>query len=502
MELPLSFIGHAAETKLFCQSYSWDTTLVQFPRWESDDVLPSRKSKCMRGEDFSLPQENHSPKVYSVSQLTDEIQALLEDHFYFVWVEGEISNFRAPVSGHYYMILKDEKAQIRAVMFRLQARYLKFVPEDGMKVIAQGRIGVYAPRGEYQIALDYLEPMGVGALALAFEQLKKKLAAQGVFDEDIKKSLPYVPQRVAVITSPTGAAIRDFLKIILRRFANIEIIIVPVRVQGKEATADMVKALQLVNRQLKVDVIVLTRGGGSLEDLWAFNEEDLALAIRRSQIPVVSAVGHEIDLTISDLAADLRAPTPSAAAELLVVEKESLLSRLDDMRNRLVSLLGFTIRNQTQDLNLLRKKLSDPRKRIADTWMRLDGIHSQLLTLVNLMLLEGRRRLGIEARSLILRAPSNIIASMYQRLNFQKTSLSRAMNRRLADKLAALLLQEKRLKDLSPLSILKRGYSITLKLPEKRVLKNAFAVQERDQVQVLLAKGELECRVEKVMPDE
>ncbi|MBW2617221.1 MAG: exodeoxyribonuclease VII large subunit [Deltaproteobacteria bacterium] len=226
-------------------------------------------------------QDNQNPKIYSVTDLTKEIQDLIEDRFDFVWVEGEISNFSAPASGHYYMVLKDEKSQIRAVMFRLQARYLKFLPENGMKVIVQGRIGVYAPRGEYQIILDYLEPMGVGALALAFEQLKKKLAAQGLFDQDIKKPLPFLPQRVAVITSPTGAAIQDFLKIIRRRFANIEIVVVPVRVQGEEATQDMVDALELVNRELKTDVIVLTRGGGSLEDLWAFNREELAIAISR-----------------------------------------------------------------------------------------------------------------------------------------------------------------------------------------------------------------------------
>ena len=271
-----------------------------------------------------MPFESQSPKVYSISVLTEEIKDLLEENFDFVWVEGEISNFRKPTSGHCYMVLKDEKAQLRAVMFRTQSRYLKFTPEDGMKVLAQGRIVVYQPRGEYQIILDYLEPIGVGAFALAFEQLKKKLAAEGVFDEAIKKPLPFLPQRVAVITSPTGAAIRDFLKVIERRFANIEITIVPVMVQGDEAPKEIVEALKTVNRELDVDVIVLTRGGGSLEDLWAFNQEELARAIRASRIPVVSAVGHEIDTTISDLAADLRAPTPSAAAELVVVEKEAM----------------------------------------------------------------------------------------------------------------------------------------------------------------------------------
>jgi len=286
----------------------------------------------------------NGPRIYTVSQLTEAIQGLLEERFDFVWVEGEVSNFRSPVSGHYYMVIKDETAQIRAVMFRLQARYLRFVPEDGMKVIAQGRVSIYASRGEYQIVLDYLEPLGVGALALAFEQVKQKLAQQGLFDPDIKKPLPYLPKKVAVITSPTGAAIQDFLKIIQRRFANIEILIVPVRVQGDQACEEMVAALDLVNREVNADVIVLTRGGGSLEDLWAFNQEELAIAIRRSRIPVVSAVGHEIDLTISDLAADVRAPTPSAAAELLVAEKETLINRLEQARTRLIAGMGLTIR--------------------------------------------------------------------------------------------------------------------------------------------------------------
>jgi exodeoxyribonuclease VII large subunit len=449
-----------------------------------------------------LLQDNRNPKIYSVTDLTKEIQDLIEDRFDFVWVEGEISNFSSPASGHYYMVLKDEKAQIRAVMFRLQARYLKFLPENGMKVIVQGKIGIYAPRGEYQIILDYLEPMGVGALALAFEQLKKKLAAQGLFDQDIKKPLPFLPQRVAVITSPTGAAIQDFLKVIRRRFANMEIVIVPVRVQGEEATRDMVEALELVNRELKADVIVLTRGGGSLEDLWAFNREELAVAIRRSRIPVVSAVGHEIDLTISDLAADLRAPTPSAAAELLVVEKESLVTRLEELKNRLVSLIRIIIKDRKQELAHVSKGLHDPGKRLADTWMRLDGIHSRLVRMMELTLRDARKRLNTEARTLILHSPANIMTSLRQRLDFQKTSLVRAMNRSLADRNMSLSLLNKRIEDLSPLSILKRGYSITRKLPGKTVVRNTAGVGKGEQVQVLLGEGQLECRVEKVTSDQ
>ena len=445
-----------------------------------------------------LSDENQGPKVYTVTELTTSIQDLLEERFDFVWVEGEISNFRSPASGHYYMVIKDEKAQIRAVMFRLQARYLKFLPEDGMKVIVQGRISVYAPRGEYQIILDYLEPMGVGALALAFEQVKKKLAGMGVFDKDIKKPLPFLPKRVAVITSPTGAAIRDFLKIIRRRFANMEILIVPVRVQGDQACEEIVNALDLINRKLKADVIVLTRGGGSLEDLWAFNQEDLALAIRKSGIPVVSAVGHEIDLTISDLAADFRAPTPSAAAELLVVEKETLINRLDQANTRLIADMQLKVRSLGDELNRLRNRIQDPRKGLATLWMRLDEIHSRLIRTMELAIKDKSKGLGAEIRALRLFSPVNRITGIRQNLGFQKASLVKAMERQFGGMRASRSLLEKRINDLSPLSVLKRGYSITMKLPEKRVLKDVSGMEQGDQVQVLLGEGELECRVEKV----
>ena len=445
-----------------------------------------------------MSDENQGPKVYTVTELTASIQDLLEERFDFVWVEGEISNFRSPASGHYYMVIKDEKAQIRAVMFRIQARYLKFIPEDGMKVIVQGRISVYAPRGEYQIILDYLEPMGVGALALAFEQVKKKLAGMGVFDKDIKKPLPFLPKRVAVITSPTGAAIRDFLKIIRRRFANMEILIVPVRVQGDQACEEMVNALDLINRKLKADVIVLTRGGGSLEDLWAFNQEDLALAIRKSGIPVVSAVGHEIDLTISDLAADFRAPTPSAAAELLVVEKETLIKRLDQANTRLIADMQLKVRILGGELNRLRKRIQDPRKGLATLWMRLDEIHSRLIRTMELAIKDKSKGLGAEIRALRLFSPANRITGIRQNLGFQKASIVKAMERQFGEMRGTCSLLEKRLNDLSPLSVLKRGYSITMKLPEKRVLKDVSGMEQGDQVQVLLGEGELECRIEKV----
>jgi exodeoxyribonuclease VII large subunit len=443
--------------------------------------------------------DSDKTKIYTVTTLSEEIKNLLESHFDFVWVEGEISNFRSPLSGHFYMVLKDENAQIRAVMFRPQTRYLKFMPQDGMKVIVRGRVAIYEPRGEYQVILDYMEPLGVGALALAFEQLKKKLAAQGLFDESIKKPLPFLPRRVAVITSPTGAAIRDFLKIIRRRFANLEIIVVPVKVQGEGAAAEMVDALNLVNRDLDVDVVVLTRGGGSLEDLWAFNEEQLALAIRASRVPVVSAVGHEIDVTISDLAADLRAPTPSAAAELLVVEKETLKQQIMQFQTRLQTGLKTELAVLQEKLRFLSKGLRDPRKRLADSWLRLDEIESRLGRMMSFVIMDRKRSLAAGERALILHSPLKIVSGFKQRIEFQSRSMTMMVARKLKDcRMEIAMLQEK-LKDMSPLSVLGRGYSITRKLPEKRVLRSSCQASQGDRVNVKLAEGELECLVEKIV---
>jgi len=439
--------------------------------------------------------------IFSVSALSQEIKNLLEGSFDFVWVEGEISNFRNPSSGHYYMVIKDEKAQIRAVMFRPQARYLKFMPEDGMKVIVQGRVGVYEPRGEYQLILDYMEPLGVGALALAFEQLKRKLADQGVFDESVKKPLPFLPQKVAVITSPTGAAIRDFLKIIHRRFANIEIIVVPVKVQGEGAAEEMVKALETVNRELAVDVIVLTRGGGSLEDLWAFNSEALALAIRASRIPVVSAVGHEIDMTISDLAADFRAPTPSAAAEILVAEKESLKARIEQSRGRLCAALPAYISRRRERLHLLSRGLRDPRKRLTDAWMNLEDLQDRLSRVMELLLKTRKKILAGEARALMLHSPLSRIEGLRQKTEFRKRSLILLTLKTVKDLRMSVSLGRGKIASMNPLAVLERGYSVTRKLPEGWVVRSCREVQQGDQVSVRLARGEVTCRVEKVLGD-
>jgi exodeoxyribonuclease VII large subunit len=443
--------------------------------------------------------EKKRPHIYTVSDLTQRIKELLEEHFDFIWVEAEISNFRSPLSGHYYMALKDEASQIRAVMFRPQVSYLMFRPEDGMKVIARGRIGVYQPRGEYQIILDYLEPLGVGAMALAFEQLKKKLADQGVFDKAVKRPMPFLPQRVAVITSPTGAAIRDFLKVIHRRFANVAVIVIPVRVQGEGAALEMIEAIKIANSELDVDAIVLTRGGGSMEDLWEYNSEALALAIRASRVPVLSAVGHEIDITISDLAADLSAPTPSAAAELLVAEKESIIKDLNNIREHLRSIITANLNSLNQVLVMLRKGLSDPRKGISDSWMRLDELNSRLIRAMDLSLSEQKARISSEGRSLLLYSPGKMVSTLVQTIVLRRQIFEHMIDKYIKGRRTTLNVLEGKIKELGPYSVLKRGYSITRKLPDKTALRSAAGVMAGDCVNVVLAEGEIDCIVEKVI---
>jgi exodeoxyribonuclease VII large subunit len=442
------------------------------------------------------------PRIYTVSALTSEIKSLFEQAFDFVWVEGEISNFASPSSGHYYMSLKDENAQIKAVMFRMQASYLRFIPEDGMKVIARGRIGIYEPRGEYQIILDYIEPLGVGALAAAFEQVKKKLSLEGLFDEEKKRPIPFLPKRIAVITSPTGAAIRDFLRISHRRMPNLDITIAPARVQGDEAAGDIVEALDMVNRELDVDVIVLTRGGGSLEDLWPFNQEEVAYAIRRSLIPVVSAVGHEVDLTISDLAADLRAPTPSGAAELVVREKETLERNLGDLSSRLEkALLGIMDRIRDR-LKSFSSRIRDPRRDLADTWLRLDEIYNRLIKTGKICINDNLKRLKAVNETLILSSPSSTMAMLSQELAFYSRSLVQALTGSLERKKGDIRSMSDRLDSLSPLSILKRGYSITRKLPEMNIIKDSTQVKTGDEINTVLARGSIDSVVKKADPGE
>ncbi len=391
--------------------------------------------------------------VLSVSQVTHLIRDTLERHVGTVWVTGEVSNFRRPASGHCYFTLKDEFAQINVVMWRSMAGRLKFEVKDGLAIVACGEITVYEPRGQYQIVLCHLEPMGAGALQIAFQQLKEKLRAEGLFDPGRKRPLPLIPNRIAIVTSPTGAAIRDMLNVIYRRFPGARVLVAPVRVQGEGAAADIVEAIDLVNHIIDVDVMIVGRGGGSLEDLWPFNEESVARAIAAARVPVISAVGHEIDFTIADFVADVRALTPTDAAGIVVPDVRELMQDLNHRAVRLGhGLLG-----------------------------RLD---------------RAAERLNALRRSYVLRKPLEDIRRREQRLDDLAQQFYRANARLLETKRQSLGVLGTQLESLSPLAVLARGYSITLKEPQGTIVRRASEVAPGDLVRTRVARGEILSRVE------
>ncbi|MFC1856101.1 exodeoxyribonuclease VII large subunit, partial [Thermodesulfobacteriota bacterium] len=320
-------------------------------------------------------------RVYSVSELTGEIKDLLEHNLENIHIIGELSNLRIPSSGHYYFTLKDANAQIRAVMFKNTARYLKFELKDGMKVFGIGRVGVYAPQGSYQIILDYLEPKGIGALKQALEDLKRKLSDEGLFDAEKKKPLPGLIKRIGVVTSPSGAAIRDFISVAKRRFADVHIIIYPALVQGKGAAADISAGIEYFNKRKNVDAVLITRGGGSFEDLFCFSEEKVVRSVFASALPIISAVGHEIDTSLSDFAADFTAPTPSAAAELIIARKDELVYKVNDYSDRLKRMTEYKISELENRVEYLFRTARHKARKVEDLNLRIDDLLSHLITL-------------------------------------------------------------------------------------------------------------------------
>jgi exodeoxyribonuclease VII large subunit len=439
--------------------------------------------------------------IYTVSQLTEEIKTLLERNFEYLWVEGEISNLRLPSSGHLYFTLKDESAQLRGVMFRLQTRLLKFEPADGLQIICYGRLSVYEPRGEYQIVVDYMEPKGLGALQLAFEQLKEKLSREGLFDPAHKKPLPHLPQKIGIVTSPTGAAVRDILQIIDRRFANVHILLYPVRVQGAGAAREIAQAIGELNQWPGIEVIIVGRGGGSLEDLWAFNEEAVARAIFNSRVPIISAVGHEVDFTMADFVADLRAPTPSAAAELVVRNKVELLQSLESLGRRLGNVSRGALEARRERLLSLVHRLTDPRRRLSDQRLRLDDLFSRLSHRMQQGLSRENERLRLKAGSLILLHPGRRLAEHSHRLAQLSTRLSLALRAELRFFRQRTEGYMGKLQTLSPLAVLERGYSIARLLPSKEVIRRASRLKAEDRVNVRVQRGEFIARVEEIKKD-
>lgn len=400
----------------------------------------------------SLEQEKH---IYSVSELTKYIRVILEDSFHGAWVEGEISNFILHTSGHMYFSVRDANAVLKCAMFKRSNDKLKFMPKDGMRVILFGNVSVYEARGEYQLIVEEMTPKGVGALQLQFEELKEKLLKEGFFDERHKVAIPYLPTRIGIVTSPTGAAIRDILNIARRRFSNVEIIIDPVRVQGDGAKDEIARAIREFNEFKDIDVIIVTRGGGSLEDLWAFNEEVVARAIYDSEIPVISAVGHEVDYTISDFVADFRAPTPSAAAELVIPKKEDLANAIVAQTDRLKKALAARI-------GLLQERLTSMKE------------------------------------SYILRQPLNIITQYEQKIDDLRKDMAIRIDHMVKMRGEEFRLAIGKLEALSPLAILGRGYSITTMIPGGVILKDAGSLKKGDEVETRLGKGIFKSRVEEI----
>ncbi len=402
-------------------------------------------------------RQHETPKIYSVSELTRDIKTLLEAKYPVLWVEGEISNFRVSPTGHGYFTLKDKFCQIAAVIFRSQLHRLPIPLKDGVKVMVSGSIGVYERRGEYQIIVSKVEEKGLGALQIAFEKLKRKLFEEGLFDSDHKKPLPLLPQRIGVVTSPTGAAVRDILNVLQRRFSNLHIILHPVRVQGEEAAGEIALALADFNHLRNVDVIILGRGGGSLEDLWAFNEEVVARAIFASQIPVISAVGHEIDSTISDFVADVRAPTPSAAAELVIGRKEEIAERISAFRDRLYH-------------------------------------HASAL------LGDYRRRVELARQSYVFRQPGNLIKQYQQEVDELLGRLSLLSRHRVEMAAQSVQSLAYRLESLNPEGVLARGYSITLDVADGTVLSRVAQARIGKEVSTFVRDGSFNSRVTEVRP--
>jgi len=441
-------------------------------------------------------------KIYSVYDITSEIKRSL-DKLGIIWVQGEISNCKHHSSGHLYFSLKDQRAQMKAACFRSNNMYLKFRPEDGMEVVVRGRLSVYEPRGDYQIIVEYMEPVGLGSLQLAFDQLKEKLRKQGLFEENHKIPLPLLPKKVGIVTSPTGAAIRDILRILKRRNASLDVLIYPARVQGTGAAEEVAAGIRYLNSRRDIDVIIVGRGGGSIEDLWAFNEEIVAQAIFKSELPLISAVGHEVDYTISDFVADMRAPTPSAAAEMVSGAREDLRATVSSLKGRICQAIRRGIERRRLNLERLAHnkaftvapgKVRDLQQRFDESTMRMGQAmrrftagarHREQMLSAGLYALDLSRFID-HKRDILARCRQELISGMKTRLNAQRSRFGIAVGK---------------IDALSPLSILSRGFALC-RDDRGAIVKNAADVSCGDIVSVTLAKGCLDCEVKQIANEE
>ncbi|WOJ93725.1 exodeoxyribonuclease VII large subunit [Congregibacter variabilis] len=435
------------------------------------------------------------------SQLNRQVRSLLESHFSYVWVEGELSNLARPSSGHWYFTLKDDKAQVRCAMFKNYNQRLRFNPGNGDQVRLRARVSLYEGRGEFQLIGEFMEPAGAGALQARFEALRNQLHKEGLFDAAIKKPLPRSTAHLAVITSPTGAALQDILHVLARRNPAIRVTVLPVSVQGANAAPEICQALLDANTyalsrdDCDFDAVILARGGGSLEDLWAFNDEALARAIVASELPVVCGVGHEVDVTIADFAADARAPTPSAAAELLSEDREELLAQLEQAHRRLRRAMQHRLERASLQLKQLRVRLRHPGDRLREQSQRLDDLERRLHRTIRLRLDQLRREHHVLRERLQANSPRRRIEQHQERLERQQGALKVAMGQKIAWTKQALERREQVLASLNPLAILERGYSI-LSDEQGAVVRSSTDVTAQQKLYARLATGSLELRVE------
>lgn len=438
-------------------------------------------------------------QALSVTELVRYLRTILEEDegLFSVWVRGEISNFHHHVRGHMYFTLKDESSQIRAVMFAGNNRRLRFMPRDGDQVLARGYVSMYERDGQVQLYVLEMQPDGVGELYVAFQRLKEKLEAEGLFDAELKKPLPFLPQRVGVITAPGGAAVRDIITTLRRRFPIAQVLIYPVPVQGEEAPQAIADALDFMNRREDVDVLIVGRGGGSLEELWAFNEEKVVRSIHRSRIPVVSAVGHETDVTISDLAADVRAATPTAAAELVAPSLHELEDRLAVLADRLGRSLEKLLLRKRERLEGLRSlaALQHPRRRLRQYEQRLDQLSWDLEKALRARLEWRRHRLEHLVSRLAARRPAEKISSLRERLERLERSCAASMIHLLRNRRALWESRVGRLDSLSPLKVMGRGYSLVYRYGEQRLVRSVSEVEPGDLLRVRLSDGQIDCQV-------
>ena len=451
----------------------------------------------MESVDAPLPGGGRE-RPLTVSELNRDVRVLLESELPRLWVEGELSNLARPASGHVYFSLKDDGAQIRCAFFRQRQRGLAFRPENGQQVLVRGRVSLYEPRGDYQMIVEQMEEAGEGELRRRFDALKKKLAAEGLFDEALKRPVPRLPRRIGIVTSPTGAAVRDILHVLARRFPAVPVIVYPTAVQGDAAPAEIVAAIETAGRRAECDVLILARGGGSLEDLWSFNEEAVARAVRASPVPVVAGVGHEIDFTIADFAADVRAPTPSGAAELVVPDWREWSARLDQAARRLATGLDRRLEDRGQTLDRLARRLTlaSPARRLRQQQERLDSLSRRMTSARSALLITSGHRLErLEAR-LRAASPTGRLKELHGRWTLADRALRRAMPERVQSLGTRLAGNVRALNTVSPLATLERGYAIVTAEPDGSVLRDVSGIEPGAQIRARLARGTLTASVQ------